>query len=176
MAGNIDGSVFRRFAVYDSFVRKKGWRNPVIFAGIMTAFAVACFAMRKTHEQAMLLGWVLLGVGLVLPIVWFGMFFVSINAQITRNGLSPTKAQYFVTLAPDKIQVTRGEEKAEYQWEDIYMACHVKGCIYLYVSSARAYLMPDCKDTPAAWEKITASLPAEKILAKEPVSGYYSTI
>ena len=31
MAGNIDGSVFRRFAVYDSFVRKKGWRNPVIF-------------------------------------------------------------------------------------------------------------------------------------------------
>ena len=169
MAGNIDGDVFTRFAVFNAFVLHKAWRNPLIFAACMTAFSVVCFAVRKTHEQAVLLGTVLLAVGLVLPAVWLGMFFYSVKRQVKINGLSPTKAQYFVTLAPDEIRVTKGEEKAEYHWKEIFRAFHVKGCIYLYVTSDRAYLMPDCEDTKAAWEIISSCLPPEKVLAKAPL-------
>ena len=45
----IDRKTFLRFAVYDSLVRKMGWRNPVLFALIMSAFAAVCFFVRKTH-------------------------------------------------------------------------------------------------------------------------------
>ena len=169
MTGNIDGTVFRNFAFFDSFVRKKGWRNPVIFACIMTAFAAVCFAARKTHEQAAMLGGVLLAIGLLLPAVWFALFYVSVSKQVKINGLSATKAQYYVLLSPEKIRVIRGEERAEYEWKSVYMAYRVKGCIYLYVTSARAYLMPDCDDTQKAWEMITSLLPAEKVLAKTAV-------
>ena len=169
MAGNIDGKVFTRFAFFDAFVRKKGWRNPVILAAIMTAFSVICFTAGRTREQGKLLGTVLLAVGLVLPCVWFGLFFFSVKQQVKINGLSPAKAQYFVTLFPERICVTKGEDRTEYTWEEVHMAYHVKGCIYLYVTPARAYLMPDCNDTKAAWEIISSCLPAEKVLAKAPV-------
>ena len=42
----IDRKVFMRFAVYESLVRKKGWRNPALFALIMSAFAAVCFLVR----------------------------------------------------------------------------------------------------------------------------------
>ena len=35
LAGNIDRKTFFRFAVYDTLIRKKGWRNPALFAVIM---------------------------------------------------------------------------------------------------------------------------------------------
>ena len=69
VACKIDRKTFTRFAVYDTLVRKKGWRNPALFALIMSAFAIVCFMGRKTHAQAALLGGVLLGIGIVLPIV-----------------------------------------------------------------------------------------------------------
>ena len=67
MTANIDGNTFIRFALFDTFRLKKRWKSPVTFAAIMTGFAVICFAVRKTHDQAPLLGTVLLAAGLVLP-------------------------------------------------------------------------------------------------------------
>ena len=101
--GNIDKRTFFRFAVFDSLVRKKAWRNPLLFALIMSAFATVCFMGRGRHEQAGLIGGVLLGIGLLLPLVWFGMFFASVNRQAKLNGLSAEKTQYTVTLSPEKI-------------------------------------------------------------------------
>ena len=159
----IDRKTFTRFAVYDTLIRKKGWRNPVLFALIMSAFAAVCFLARKTHAQATLLGGVLLGVGLVLPIVWFGMFFFSIRRQAKRSGLSPDTVQYTVTLSDEKIHVTKGKEAADFQWQDAHLGRRVKGCIYLYVSPTRAFLLPDCEETDRAWAIITSKLAPAKI-------------
>ena len=169
MAGNIDGEAFMRFACFNAFVRNRAWRNPAIFAGIMVSFAIVCFIAGKTRSQGTLLGAVLLAVGIVLPVVWFALFFQSVKRQVKINGLSSTKAQYFVTLAPDEIRVAKGEERAQYSWDEVHMAYRVKGCIYLYVTPQQAYLMPDCADTENAWSLITSQLPAEKVLAKVPV-------
>lgn len=167
IACKIDQKTFSRFAVFDTLARKKGWRNPALFALIMTAFAVVCFLGRKTHAQAVLLGGVLLGVGLVLPIVWFGMFFSSVRRQAKRSGLTPDKAQYFVTLSDEKIHVEKGKEAADFQWQDVPLARRVKGCIYLYVSQTRAFLLPDCEETEQAWKIITTKLEPGKIQAKQ---------
>jgi len=155
---NIDKGTFFRFALYDSFIRKKAWRNPALFALIMSAFALVCFLGRERHEQAVLIGGVLLGVGLVLPLVWFGMFFASVNRQAKLNGLSPEKTQYTVTLSPEKIHVTKGKEAADFAWESVHLATRVKGCIYLYVSPTRAFLLPDNGQGGRAWELISAAL------------------
>ena len=166
IACKIDQKTFTRFAAFDTLVRKKGWRNPALFALIMSAFAVVCFLARKTHAQATLLGGVLLGIGLALPIVWFGMFFASVKRQAKRSGLSPDKAQYFVTLSDEKIHVEKGKETADFQWKDAYLARRVQGCIYLYVSRTRAFLLPDCEDTELAWKIITAKMESKKIESK----------
>lgn len=162
----IDRKTFKRFAIYDTIVRRKCWRNPALFALIMSGFAAACFFARKTHAQATLLGGVLLGVGLVLPIVWFGMFFSSVSRQATRSGLSPDRAQYYVTLSEEKIHVSKGKETADFLWQDVYLARRVKGCFYLYVSPARAFLLPDGAESEQGWAIITAALDPEKIQDK----------
>lgn len=163
IACKIGRRTFTRFAVYDTLIRKKGWRNPILFALIMSAFAAVCFLGRKTHAQAALLGGVLLGVGLVLPIVWFGMFFASVRRQAKRSGLSPDTVQYIVTLSEEKIHVSKGKEAADFRWQDAHLARREKGCIYLYVSPARAFLLPDCEETDRAWQLITAKLAPAKI-------------
>lgn len=167
IACRIDRKTFLRFAVYDTLIRKKGWRNPVLFALIMSVFAAVCFLARKTHTQATLLGGVLLGVGLVLPIVWFGMFFSSILRQAKHSSLSPDTVQYTVTLSDEKIHVTKGKEAADFQWQNVHLGRRVKGCIYLYVSPARAFLLPCCEETDCAWTIITSKL--------DPVKTEYKT-
>lgn len=159
----IDQETFTRFAVYDTLVRKKGWRNPALFALIMSAFAVWCFLGRETHAQATLLGGVLLGIGLLLPGVWLGMFFSSVRRQARRSGLSRDKAQYYVTLSDEKIFVSKGRETAAFQWPEAVLARRVRGCIYLYVSPTRAFLLTDGDKTAQAWEIITANMAPEKI-------------
>ena len=158
LAGNIDRKTFFRFAVYDSLVRKKGWRNPALFSVIMSTFALICFLGRGKHEQALLLGGVLLGVGLILPLVWFAMFFASVRRQAKRSGLSPSRTQYVVTLSAEKIHVTKGKEAADFAWESVHLATRVKGCIYLYVSPVQAFLLPDNGQGGRAWELISAAL------------------
>ena len=159
----IDRRAFFRFAVFDTLIRKKGWRNPALFTLILSAFALICFLGCKTHAQAGLIGGVLLGGGLVLPLVWLGMFFASVSRQAKRSGLSADKAQYVVTLSPEKLHVEKGEEKADFAWGEVYMAYRVRGCIYLYVSPARAFLLPDCADTDRAWALIASKLDAAKL-------------
>lgn len=166
LAGNIDKRTFVRFAVFDSLVRKKGWRNPVLFALILSAFAAVCFAARKTHEQAVLLGSVLLGVGLLLPLIWFGMFFASVNRQARRSKLSADNTQYLVTLSPEKIHVTKEKEAADFAWDKVHAVYRRKGCLYLYVSPTRAFILPDCADTEKAWALITARVAPEKLHTK----------
>lgn len=161
LAGNIDRQTFLRFAMYDNFIRKRAWRSPALFAAILTGFALICFAGRRTHAQAALLGGVLLGVGLLLPLTWFGMYFFSLLRQAKRSGLSADRPQYFVTLSPEKLHVEKGAEQADFPWAGVFLACRVKGCLYLYVSPTRAFLLPDCEKTERAWALITAALPGE---------------
>ena len=90
------------------------------------------------------------------------MFFASVNRQAKRSGLSAEKAHYVVTLTPEKIHVQKGKEAADFAWKDVYLAYRTKGCIYLYVSPTRAFLLPDCEDTEQAWAMIREKAGTEK--------------
>ena len=160
----IDSSDFISFALFYTFRRKKRWKMPLLFAIIMSAFAIVCFAMRKTRAQATLLGTVLLSIGLILPLVWFLWFLNSVKTEGKKHNLSKTKAQYFTRLGPEMIKVIQGKNETDFLWEDLFMAYRTKGCIYLYVNPNRAYLLPECEDSDSAWELAIAHLPKNKIM------------
>ena len=158
IASTIDGNTFTRFAIFENFKLKKRWIAPTLFALIMCGFAVVCFTLGKTKDQSELLGLVLLSVGLVLPTVWYFMFMQSVRRQVKQFGLSDRKVQYFVFLEDKNVRIVKGDETAEFGWDKLYKAYRVVGCIYLYATEQRAFLLPKCDESDAAWEVICGKM------------------
>ena len=43
----LDAATFRSFAIFDTLKRQKRWKSPAIFAAILMASAIVCFAMNS---------------------------------------------------------------------------------------------------------------------------------
>jgi len=147
----LDARTFRRFSRFDTLKLRKRWVRPAVFALILLAFAVVALASRR--EQSGMIAAVLLAVGLGLPLVYFGTFFSQVNMQVARFGLDRPRRVYTVTLNNDGVSVIN-DQKAEagvrVPWKEVQAAFRRKGCIYLYVNAARAFLLPDGQcDAPA---------------------------
>ena len=140
----LDAKTFRRFCRFDTLKLRRRWVRPVIFALILVAFAVVALISRKA--QSGMIAAVLLAVGLGLPLVYFGSFFSQVNVQVARFGLDKPRRVYTVTLNNDGVGVCNDQkEEAPVQlpWKEVQAAFRAKGCIYLYVNAARAFLLPD---------------------------------
>ena len=154
----LDANTFRRFAWFDTFIRKKGWRAPTLFMGIFLTFAGIAFASGK--PQSGLIGGVLLTVALGLPAVYLASFLGQVKEQITRNHLNTSRKVYTVTLEESGITVVNHqlrEEPLHMEWGQICGACRRRGCVYLYVTESRAFLLPDGQasaDSETLWRMI----------------------
>ena len=157
----IDAETFRRFALYDTFVRQRRWRAPALFAAILGAAAAVCFFMRQSREGAALLGGVLLAVGLGLPAFYVLNYLWSVRKQGKR--LDSGRIAYTLHLKEEGLLVVAGQERAECAWDRIFLACRVRGCIYIYVSAQRAFLLPDCGQSEAAWALLREKVPGERL-------------
>ena len=150
----------------DTLSRRKKWIRPAVFALILTAFAVAALLLRK--EQSGLIAAVLLAVGLGLPLVYIGTFLSQVNMQAVRAKLKPARLVYTVTLREAGIRVENHQKKEdplETDWSSVQRAFRKKGCIYLYVTAAKAFLLPDGQaNAPDSevWAYLTSHLGAEK--------------
>ena len=133
---------FRRFAVFNTFRRRRAWVRPVLFALIFTGFSLVCLLSGK--EQGGLLGGVLLAVGLGLPLVYIGNFFSQVSLQIRRAKLKPPRLVYTVKIRRLGVHVQQsGGAEAEFAWEKLYAACRVRSAVYLYPSADQAFLLPE---------------------------------
>ena len=140
---SLDEKTFKRFSRFDMFTLRRRWVRPVVFAAILIAFAVV--ALFSGRPQAGLIAAVLLAVGLGLPLVYFGTFFSQVNLQAEQRRLKPARRVYTVTLDFDGVHVENDQKKESpltVEWSDVQAAFRVKGCIYLYVTTARAFLLP----------------------------------
>ncbi len=162
----LDEKTFRRFARFDMLRLRKKWVRPVVFALILVAFAMVALFSRR--EQSGLIAAVLLAVGLGLPLVYFGSFLSQVNVQAMRYKLKPPRAVYTVTLAEDCVTVhndQKAEENLKLSWKEIPQAFRARKCIYLYVSPARAFLLPEGQaNVPQdqVWQTLTEKLGPEK--------------
>lgn len=171
ISSRIDTKAFRRFAVFDTLIRQKRYRSPAIFAGIMLVFACICYLMNGRAEQAVLLGNVLLCIGIVLPVVYFGTFYFSVNSQAKKMKLEPPRHVYTVTMTDDEegisIVTPTGEGGTlRVKWANLHMAYRVAGCIYFFISPRQAFLFPDdqANVTPdELWDFLKEKMPEEKL-------------
>ena len=149
----LDAKTFRRFSRFDALKLRKRWVRPAVFALILTAFAFV--ALLSGKAQAGMIAAVLLVVGIGLPLVYFGFFFSQVNVQVARYGLDKPRRVYTVVLNADGVKVTndqRDEAAVQVPWKEVQAAFRVKGCIYLYVNAARAFLLPDGQGNAPAEE------------------------
>ncbi|MBQ6324776.1 MAG: YcxB family protein [Clostridia bacterium] len=158
----MDTATFRRFSWFDMFALRRRWRRPASFALILGAFAAV--ALLSGRAQSGLIAAVLLAVGLGLPLVWFGSFLSQVNAQAVRLRLDPPRHVYDVTLDENGVRVQnvmKQEMPVEVRWDEARAAFRVRGCVYLYVSPAQAFLMPDGQaeaGDAALWDCLTAHM------------------
>ena len=140
----LDAKTFRRFSCFDAFVLRRRWVRPALFMLIKAAFAA--IALTSGRAQAGLIAAVLLAVGLGLPLTYFGTFLSQVTMQARKLGLSAARQVYTVTLDFDGVRVVNDIKKEDAQfvrWPDVQAAFRKKGCVYLYVSLAKAFLLPD---------------------------------
>ena len=162
----LDEMTFKRFARFDMFTLRKRWVRPVIFSAILIAFAFVALLTKKA--QSGMIAAVLLAVGIGLPVVYFGSFFSQVNMQALQQKLKPPRNVYTVTLREEGIRVEnnqRQEEPLEMEWGAVQKAFRRKGCIYLYVTPTKAFLLPEGQaDAPdgEVWNYLTAHLGSDK--------------
>lgn len=153
----ITPEVFREFALFDTMYRQKRYRRPLLFAAILAVFACICFTQQSRNDQAILLGAVLLAVGLGLPAAYILFFLYSVHKKSKQLDLKNAPVAYTVSLSPERVAVTAGEQRAEYSWKDILYVYRIRHSTCLYVSPNRAYLLPaaDQREEDKRWALIS---------------------
>ena len=155
----IDGKTFSEYARFDVMRRQKRWLRPLLFAAIFVFFSLLAFSRMGKAEQAALLGGVLLGVGLILPLVYLLSFFASVRKKSrTMDGKTPA---YTLELTAEGLDVKKGEQALHAAWGDLCAAYRLKNSICLYTDSQHAFLLPrSCGEERfnAAWQLIEKSI------------------
>ena len=162
----IDAKLFRHFAMFDAFIRRRRWQPPVLFTGIFLFFALMAYLMRSHSPQAAMLAGVLLGVGIILPAVYLFSYLFSVRAQIKKMKLDKPRAAYTLTLDGNGVEVNAGKSVQNYEWSKLHAAYRRPECTYLYVSPGQAYLLPHAQllDGPdALWELLTQHMASQTL-------------
>lgn len=155
--------VFRKFTMFDILRRRKMWRSPAIFAGILGTAACICFIMNHVNG-AVMLGTVLLVVGLGMPAVYFGTFFSSLKKQVLAYGLKRPQQVYTLELT-DKakgIGVSNEKEQAAYEWKSVFHVYRDTLATYLFMTRDRAFILPHTcveEGEDALWELLNKKVP-----------------
>lgn len=118
-----------------------------------------------------MLGFVLLLVGLGVPIVYFVNFFTSLKKQVKLQKLNPPRLVYTIQFAEtsDFIEISNDKEQVQYQWKDVYHVYYEKDAIYLFITKDRAFLLPlslleNCEEV---WSIIEEKLGNERCTRKQ---------
>ncbi|MDO5418058.1 MAG: YcxB family protein [Lachnospiraceae bacterium] len=128
--------------------------------------------MHQRADQAILMGCVLLGIAIIVPGVYFFMFFRSITQQIQKMHIQKPTAVYTVRLCapPQGITITWPQKKTpplSCRWESVCRVYRNKNCIYLFTAENQAFLLPEGQadtDTDTLWEFLVKHAGVEKAI------------
>lgn len=165
----MDYPILRAFSMFDTFLLRRRWVRPAMFGGIFVIFAVICFAATG-KEQNVLLGMVMLLIGLGMPAVYVGMYLSGVKGQAKKLRL-PRKA-YTVRLNGEKIVITnemKQEDDVTLEWGKMVRAFRVKNAVYLYPTTARAFILPNGQADASPdelWALIEENMPKGRAVNK----------
>lgn len=161
----ITPEIFQEFAWFDLLRQQRRWRAPLLFAVIMAAFACICFLAAPRVRGAALLGGVLLGVGIVLPLGWLLSFWLSLRAEVKKRRLTQAPLAYTLRLTDQGLGVSNETEQANFSWSQLHRVCRLRRCICLYAAPHKAFLLPAGGGDEAdhLWQDICRQVPGEKV-------------
>lgn len=152
----LDARTFRRYCAFDTFRRQRRWYWPVLIGMVLITAALAgLLGLVPMAESA---SGVLMGLGIAVPMVVFGLYVIQIEAQIALQHLKQSPAVYSLRLDDDGVRVTNDQKKeppVDIPWHRPWGAFRRSGCIYLYITPERALILPDDQ----------ASVPADAVWA-----------
>ncbi|MBQ3270240.1 MAG: YcxB family protein [Clostridia bacterium] len=140
----LDARAFRRFCAFDTFRRQRRWYFPVMAAMVLiTVSAAGLFGVVPLSESV---SGVLMGLGLAIPMLIFGLYLIQIEAQVARQRLKEKPLVYTLRLSPEGVRVVNGQKQEapiELGWDRFWGAFRRADCAYLYVNPQRAFILPD---------------------------------
>lgn len=138
---------FLDFAYFDTIIRQKRYQSPLFFFAAFLVFAITCFMMRSRAQQAILLAAVMLGIAIVFPGIYILNFYLSVRRKASELQLTDEgRLAYTLHMTDDTLTITnaiRKQQPLRLKWEQPVQAYRMKDCIYLYISSRQAFLLPD---------------------------------
>lgn len=140
----LNDRMFRRYCAFDTFRRQRRWYWPVLIAMVLITAALA--GLLKLVAMSESAAGVLMGLGIAIPMVIFGLYVIQIEAQIHSQGLKQGPAVYSLHLSVEGVRVTNDQKQeapVDLPWERIWAAFRRSDCVYLYVNPARALILPD---------------------------------
>lgn len=161
----LDQKTFRRFGIFDTFRRQKRWRLPFWFMVIMLGFAAYAF-FQTDKAQSVLIGCVLSGIGISLPVVYFVSFYLNLRENIKKYGLP--RRVYTLKLTDTDVYIhseMNKDEELTLPWDKLHGVWRAQDAVYLYVLPNRAFLLPNGQaDVPddALWAFLRSHLPQDK--------------
>lgn len=161
----MNGKTFRKYALFDTFQRRRRWRSPSIFALILGAFSAVCFLVQLQRGQFPLLGWVLLIIGLGLPLVYLGSFCIPLLAKTKKMDKAGKTIDYVVVVSSTGVTVTRKNQEEHWTWDDLVGAYRLDDMICLYPNPQQAFLLLPSDhghNYDTAWESIASQLGTDR--------------
>ena len=112
---------------------------------IIIGIAAALIVLFTRKEQSGIIAAILLAAGIALPLVCIGTFLLRVNRQAARVRLKPDQLLYTVTMRNEGVRIVNDrneKDPQEVSWDSIHQAFRKDGCIYLYVTPYKAFLLP----------------------------------
>lgn len=168
----IDSRIFRRFALFDTFIRQRKWKAPALFLAILLVFSEISFISGK--EQSGMIGTLLLAIGVLLPLAYLLSFLLQVQDQCKRLGLKNPRPVYTLNLTETELRVIndmRAEDELRLAYDTLYSVYHRKDACYIYISSSRAFILPHTQNSLSPsqmWDFLHERLPEGILHGKRP--------
>lgn len=168
VAVSMNDKVFSRFAAFDVFILSGRGRMLLGFFVLMLTLALA-----NLYTDAALLFWILLIIGVFVPLSFLVRFRASTVQQINRFHLEEPKEVYHLDFFEEgkSFALTITDQKEQrVAYSGMHGAYLTKDAIYLYKEKTQAYIVPVSQigeaQAAALWALLEKKLPAEKLHAK----------
>lgn len=162
----LDATAFRRYCAFDTFRRQRRWFPPVMINMLLITLALAgLLNLIPMGESA---AGVLMGLGIAVPLVVFGLYAIQIEAQIASQKLKEAPEVYALRFTDDGVRVTNGQKEeapVELGWGQLWAAFRRRDGVYLYATPARAFILPNGQANvadDAVWKCLVKNMGEEK--------------
>ena len=158
----LDARTYRDYCRFDTMVMRRRWFKPVLAGMLCATLALAGLLSGQPGLDGA--AGVFAGLGLAIPAMFFALYLLQVRAQVSERKLADAPLIYTVTLGADAVDI-QNAQKAEapvtLPWPELAAAYRVRGCVYLYVNSEHALLLPDGQASASddvVWQRLLDGL------------------